>query len=398
MQPEQWAEADLNTFAACPSSYSPSLFFSRYLRAFLPPYFADTAERIGGECGVDFVKLWGWESARLMAREGISEAVGDVQYYASRTDGSALNGATSRIADVYRSAFLRTLAWLKLTGLIGQNDYVEYSLKILPIDPSIWEIESQPIPEWWPKVCGSSGDIETLPEWDQCVALLERKLESGELIAAEGTVVSLPERPLTATEFKLLPLAYLVKGPEFPEVAKVFSALARCVWLKYPQSARPLVIFDGTDMHDWVPLHDPKESMADLTVSPLVARIRSLNINHWQPWRGYHPPLFPSVNLAKPSGKPCQDGISWSYEIEGKRVFWGHDWKIGSLERSSKGQYMSHGQYAIVDRNWLDSWLHEEALRLGHVLRISLQHRKNDYDEPKEFHSYRFIRVSSLIL
>jgi len=333
-----------------------------------------------------------------MVHEGLSEEVGDVGNYASGSYDNLLNGATSRIAEVYRSAFLRTVAWFRLSGLIDQNDYIEYSLKMCPIDASIWEIESQSVPEWWPKVSSSSPEIETLPEWDQCVGMVTKELEGGQLLAAEGAVIPSLERPLTASEFKLLPMAYSVEGPEIPEASKAFHALGACVWLKFPQTTRPLVIFDGTDMHGWIPLHDSKESLANLIVRPLVARVRSLNINHWQPWRGYHPPFFPSLNLAAPSGRACKDGTSWFYEIQGQKVFWGHDWKIGSLERSSKGQFMLHGQYAIVDREWLDLRLDDEGLRLGHVLRISIQHRKNEYDEPKTFHSYRYIGVSSLIL
>jgi hypothetical protein len=333
-----------------------------------------------------------------MEREGLSETLGDIAHYVSGYRESCLNGATSRIGEVYRSAFLRTVAWLELSGLIDQNEYAEYSLKMCPIDPSIWEIASQSVPEWWPRVSRSSPDIETLPEWDQCVGLVAKELEGGQLVAAEGAVVPSFDRPLTASEFKLLPMGYSVEGPEIPEASKVFSALGACVWLKYPQSTRPLVIFDGTNMRGWIPLHDSKESIADLIVRPLVARVRSLNINQWHPWHGYHPPFFPSVNLATQNGRPCKNGTSWFYETEGQKVFWGHDWKIGSLERTPKGQFMLHGQYAITDRKWLDLRLDDEGLRLGHVLRISLQHRKHEYEDAQVFHSYRFIGVSSLIL
>lgn len=396
MQPDQYS--DLNAFANCPSSYTPPLFFSRYLRAFLPPYFADTAERIGKQSNVDFTQLWGWESARLMACEGISEVVGDVGNYASGSYHNYLNGATSMIAEVYRSAFLRTVAWFRLSGLIDRNDYIEYSLKMCPVDPSIWEIESQSAPSWWPRVSSSSPDIETLPEWDQCEGLLGKEFGGGRLVAAEGAVIPSLDRPLTASEFTLLPMGYSVEGPETPEASQVFHALRGCVWLKFPQSERPLVIFDGKDMRGWIPLHDSKDSIADLTVRPLVGRVRSLNINQWHPWHGCHPPFFPSVNLATPNGRPCKDSTSWFYETEGQKVFWGHDWKIGSLERSSKGQYMLHGQYAIAERKWLELRLDDQGLRLGHILRISIQHRKNEYDEPQIFHSFKYIGMSNLIV
>lgn len=396
MYPDQYS--DLDKFANCPSNYIPPLFFRRYLRAFLPPYFADTAERISAQTNLDFIQLWAWESYRLIETEGLSETLGDVSYYVSGFRDGQLNGATSRIGEVYRSAFLRTVAWFRLGGWISEDDYVEYSLTVCPIDASIWEISPQAVPDWWPNVSGSSSEVETLPEWAQCENLATREVEGGQLFAAEGAVIPSVERRLTSSEFKLLPFGYSVKGPAFPEASNVFSSLRACVWLKYPCSPRPLVIFDGADMRGWIPLHDPQASIADLIVRPLVARVRSLNINHWQPWHGYHPPFFPSVNLATQEGRPFKDVASWYYEFESRKVFWGHDWKIGSLERTLKGQFMLHGQYAVVDRGWLESQMRDMELRLGHVLGISLLHRKNEYDNPQIFHACRYIGVSRIIL
>ncbi|MGB7590377.1 MAG: hypothetical protein WBO19_03960, partial [Terriglobia bacterium] len=58
------------------------------------------------------------------------------------------------------------------------------------------------------------------------MGLVAKELEGGQLVAAEGAVVPSFDRPLTASEFKLLPMGYSVEGPEIPEASKVFSALA----------------------------------------------------------------------------------------------------------------------------------------------------------------------------
>lgn len=213
MEADQYS--DLNAFANCPSGYTPPLFFFRYLRAFLPPCFADSAERIGKQSNVDFTQLWGWESARLMAYEGVPEVVGDVGNYASGSYHNYLNGATSRIAEVYRSAFLRTVAWFRLSGLIDQNDYIEYSLKMCPIDPSIWEIESESVPAWWPKVSSSSPEIETLPEWDQCEGLVRKVLGGGQLVAAEGAVIPSSSDRLPRASLRSFPWGTRSKVPRF---------------------------------------------------------------------------------------------------------------------------------------------------------------------------------------
>jgi hypothetical protein len=389
---------DLELFAKCPPDYRPSRFFTRYLRSFLSPYFADTADRLTERTGVDFVRVWGWETARLAEACGIPERLGDVGQY-TWSSGDSLLGATSKIGEAYRSAFLRVLAWLKHADLVDDNTYIEYSLKLCPVEPSSWDIEPQAPPEWWPRASGSGSEIETLREWEQCLALVDKELEGGRLMAAEGAVIPSVERELTATHFTMLPFGYTVKGPLLPDAETVFSALDHCLWLKYPQSERPMVLFDGGAIQGcWIPIHDKLEKIADLQLYPLVAAVGFPNINIWQPWRAYHQMFFPSMNLAQPRGRACRSDSAWAYEIDDKRPFWVHDWKLGSLERTSEGEYMLHGQYAMADSSWLNSFLEDKGLRLGHVLGLSLKHRKYKHEAPKIFDSYRLLNVSSLIL
>lgn len=395
MDPNQYF--DLNLFASCPPAYSPRRFFTRYQRSIVPPYFSSIADRLTRQTGVDFVRLWGWESARLMEAHGLRETVGDVGNY-TYFSGNSLIGATSRTGDVYRTAFLRTVAWFRHAALIDENEYVEYSLKLCPVDPSLWEIEPLPQPDWWPRATASSSDIETLPEWEQCLALVDKEIEGSRLFAAEGAVIPSAERKLTLTEFVLLPFGYSVQGPDLPGPEAVFSDLDRCVWQKHPESLRPLVLFDGDEIRDWVPIHDLKKSIGDLCVHFLLGVVWPLNINHLQPWRGYHRMFFPSASLAQPGGRASKDEAGWSYQVRNKKLFWGHDWKLGALERTNEREYMLRGQYALVDPTWLTSFLESEGLRLGHVLRLSLKHRKYDHETPRVFDSFRLLNVSPVIL
>ena len=64
---------NLELFSRCASTYKPPLFFSRYRRAFLPPYYSDVAEGISRKTKMDFTQLWGWECERLMKSLGIPE-------------------------------------------------------------------------------------------------------------------------------------------------------------------------------------------------------------------------------------------------------------------------------------------------------------------------------------
>src|SRR4029077_7272289 len=114
--------SNLELFAECPPSHTASQFFNRYLTAFLPPYYSVIAKKLCRR-GIDFLYLLSWDSARLMRELAIPERVGDVGNYSQNRSDGTLNGSSSRIGEVYRSTFLRTLAWFYAHRLINEEEF-----------------------------------------------------------------------------------------------------------------------------------------------------------------------------------------------------------------------------------------------------------------------------------
>lgn len=330
----------------------------------------------------------------------IPDGVGDVGSYTQHSREGHLNGASSNISEIYRSAFLRTLAWFSARKLISDEHFIEYSLFQCPIDLSLWDIASSQCPDWWPRTSIHGADelkIETLSEWLDCAELIGRSVEDGELLAAEGATVPIKSDLLFSAAFKLYPFAYSIEGPNIPSGEEMYSELRRCFWMKYPLGEKPVTIFGAKDLHNWMPIHDYSQRVSDLNIWYLIGRIKSLNINQWQPWRGLHPPFFPSLNLVDMSGRACSDASSWYYEVEGNIRCRCRDWKIGSLERGDNGQYMLHGQYAIADPKWIAAFLASKQLRLGHLLRMSVKYRRYRYDEAKEVQFHKLFNVGRIV-
>jgi len=167
--------------------------------------------------------------------------------------------------------------------------------------------------------------------------------------------------------------------------------------MKYPLGEKPMTILGAKDLRNWIPIHDHSKRVGDINVWFLVGRIKSLNINQWQPWRGWHPPFFPSLNLVELSGRACSDANSWIYEVDGTIKFRGRDWKIGSLERGDRGQYMLHGQYSVADPKWIAAFLASRQLRLGHVLKMSVKYRKYKYDDAQEVEFHKLFNVGRIV-
>ena len=162
---------ELQVLAGCPSTYTPPLFFTRYCRAFLPPYFADTADKISEKTKINFTQLWGWECERLMTSLSISQETGDVSSYTGGGRRGNLAGASSAVSEVFKSSFLRCTAWFHLQGLLSREEFIVYSIKLCPIDLSLWDIQTSAPPDWWPRSDPQPKEISALTEWEQCSQL-----------------------------------------------------------------------------------------------------------------------------------------------------------------------------------------------------------------------------------
>jgi hypothetical protein len=387
---------ELQVLAQCPSTYAASLFFTRYNRAFLPPHFADTAEKISKKTRTNFTQLWAWEFERLMKSLGIPEEVGDVSSYTQggRSKGN-LPGASSRVSEVFKSAFVRCVAWFHLQKILSKEECLEYSMTVCPIDVSLWDIKTGAPPDWWPRSGVQSKEISTLPEWNQCCQLSDLNVNRYKILAAEGAVIPATEQ--LRSHFSLIPFAYSIHGPVGDVCKKIHRSLKQTFWMKYPVSEHLIAVFDGPNVDDWVPLYDPSDTFDGLEVYPLVAGMRFLHINVWQYWRGIHPPLFPTPHLFAQKGSVGHDAESWYYEKNGQRVFEGRDWRIGNIERTDEKEYQLTGQYALCDSEWVDEFLEKYGLRLAYVLHMSVLQRNREYEDPKESRSCALLNLSSIV-
>ncbi len=395
-EPELEGYSELAILAGCPSTYIPRLFFTRYRRAFLPPYFADTADKISEETRVNFTQLWGWEFERLMKSLGVPEELNEVSSYTQGPGPKGnLPGASSTVAEALKSSFLRCIAWFRIQQLLSREHFVEYSMKVCPIDLSLWDIATGALPDWWPRSYPQTREVSTLAEWDQCTQLPEHTVGGRQVFAAEGAIV--PATQAIRSYFSLLPFAYSIQGPVGDVCDRIHRQLKRKVWMKYPGSNNSVSVFDGPELKGWIPLYDSSEVIEGVEVHPLVAGVRFMHINIWQYWRGLHPPFFPTFNLFVKDGSVAHDGEGWFYQSAGDHLFEGHDWKIGSLERIRDGEYELTGQYALCNPDWVNGYLERTGLRLAHVLQLSIMQRNREYEDAKEFHNCRLLNLGSLL-
>ncbi len=383
-------------FAQIANDYEIHIFFSRYVRSFVPPWFDETAAEIQRNTGRDFKRIWGWAFDQFMNATNTAYELGTVGRYSFGLYGDMALGATSRISEIYRTSFVSTVDWFARQGWLDESFAAEYCLKICPLDPSLWEIGYSSKPEWWPNA-GAEAEITMITEWSACESLVELRQQNFRLFVAEGTITPNPDRPLISTAFRLLPFAYRVHGREILSAESVAALIGRAFWQKAPTAPRPICMFEGS-FSGWVPFFQRTAQAKDLEVLPLIARIHNTNINQWHPWRGVHLPFFPALSLID-GGRPDHDNFSWVYRNEADSVtFRASDWKTGTLERINTNKYMLHGQYAFADQEWLANRLEKENYRLGFVLSTFVKQRKDEYAEAKKMHQHQLLDFSPIIV
>ena len=386
-------------FAEYKNNHEVNSFFREYIQAFVPPWYFMKASEMAESTGRDFLRPWSWAFEKLMQTTRTAYELGVISHYCYDPTGDSLAGATSKIGEIYKSSFVKTIDWFVLNGWLDPELAKEHALAICPLDFSLWDISSVSVPEWWPK--GSRieklDQVSGLPEWQACRELI--KIESGGnlLFGAEGAVLRPGSgRPTISTFFKILPFAYAIRGSDLPPPKLIARFLKRNFWQKAPTSNEPLSLFSPS-FEGWMPFFQNAAIAGDMLIVPLLSRMEPNNTNIWQWWRGHDAPFFPAESLVT-EGQPGFDATSWFYALEGGQVCRVRDWKMGTLELSNSNEYPAHGQWAFADSKWLYNILESNDWRLGYVLSMDVRHRKEPYSKAETLHFDDFIQLSSVIL
>lgn len=162
-----------------------------------------------------------------MAKEGLEASTRAGEYWGARRSQEVFCPADTRISEVYRSAFLRALAWAYLRGSLGEEEALFFASKTCPVDLALWRVSFGQAPSWWPFASSSEGPLDLTPTkvWAQLAKILEGQNGSIEdglsatwanriLLAASGPVSHAP-RP---SELTVLGAFQACLGPDAPNL------------------------------------------------------------------------------------------------------------------------------------------------------------------------------------
>jgi hypothetical protein len=389
--PQVSSKHSLEVFA-CPSDYSPTRFFTRYCKQYVAPIYHMHLSEIGRTKGTDIIQLWGWTFDRLADKLAIKRDADDFGgYVAQRKDGT-IPCASSRVSEVYKSAYLRVLEALWSANLLDDATYRALSTIVCPVDFSFWDIGVIERPGWWPQASTKMEGLESKDEWQRTSELASRDIDGKQLIFAAGPC-SAPDDELQSIRFSLVPFGYKVTGSRLPTPERIAELLYRPTWSVDVMQNKRLSFFE-VPLSKWESSGQEGIRIGDLLLVPLLARIESTNINCWQYWRGMSPLMFPTAPLAR--GTVAVGPKEWSLEADSKRVFSGYNWTQGPLQRL-RFNFNDAGQFASADPTWLEAALNERGFKLAFVLSHEYRIRKSEYSDHDESTFAKLLHFSSLI-
>ena len=375
--------ATLNSGSA-PENFQTDPFFTKYSRTFLPPIYTDSAKQIEARSRVPFVRQWAFEWHRILQNIGKQPST-DPLYFWGNEHSDHYVAIDFELSEVYRSAFLRALAWAVMVGALSVTDAEYFALKTCPIDLGLWRLKSTSQPIWWPKADEREGRPNTIPAeiWKQVEALWNRQQAKGDkwiVAEASGRVFE----TTTIYDLEIFGIFQACQGPSAPNLDELINWYK---WRNYAQHDACSLCFEGI-----VERTSPDtlaQNFGDWSVLPVACRILPYTIPRWQFWRIYRGIWLPAPFLScNPLTFRCSDDALIADDGEKIIGKW-TDWTKGLREKITANLSPATGQHLLVQRENIETFAEESNLVFCWVCRLTGYHRKYDYEPYEQFVEYR---------
>lgn len=334
-----------------PKDFEEQSFFLHNMTQFLPPVYRSEAEAISGCGGISFLRQWGYEWACATERANVplnTEAL----RYAGRPDRDHLVAFDCLLSEVYRSSFLRSLAWAVEQGTMTPSECKYLSARTLPIDLGLWAVNSVAVPDWWPRPSEPQGAIDTIPGqiWRLLSDLYVRNVgedegwtiayATGRVHEGKGihdlTIRGCFQRCVNPTQ------------PDLPLIAEWCDTRAQ-EW-----DAVNELQFEGRLENQ--PPAGFAAGVGGWDILPCSACVRLRTVPRWQHWRGRRGIHLPCAFLGgdevtfRPDRRELlveDDGGIWAKWL---------DWPYRLREKDEANLSPSCGQHLLVCRNRIDAF------------------------------------------
>lgn len=386
--PPNWVALNSGT---APKDFEFEPFFTKYSRNFLPPVYSDLAEEIEATERISFVKQWAFEWHRILDAIG-KKPSRDSLYLWGREDSEHYIAIDFELSEVYRSAYLRALAWAIMIRALSENDARFLAMTTCPIDLGLWRLRPTSIPVWWPKTREPEGKIDTVPA--QIFGHVERLWEE-QRAQGDGWVIAKADGRVhegnTIYDLEIFGLFQVCQGPSVPNLENLTDWYR---WRNNVQYSPCSLRFEGVVKQ--ISPANLSQNFGDWNVVPVACRVTPHTTPRWQFWRMYRSIWVPAPFLTSNSLTfRCSENSLIICDKEEIIAKW-TDWTDSLREKTTANLPPSTGYSLLVQRTRIETFAEESHSVFCWVCRLTGYHRENDFQPYVSFvdyHQYGTTRI-----
>jgi hypothetical protein len=366
-----------------PRDFRPDPFFARYVKNFLPPAYVDRVRFLEQQSSLPTWKQWSYEWHLAMKRLNLTPSRRELDDWHRRfPDGERYAGVDMMLSEVYRSAYLRMLAWARNQGI--PSAVLQYFSAITcPVDLDLWKVAPQRKPEWWPHIqrAQSQFDMIELDIWQQVETLWRQNWiepNKSAIMAACGVLCH-------HNVFYHLEITGFFQrriGPNAPALADVAD------WHNSTKNARETILtihrpsllrFSGsmTNMQS----EFQQQRLADWILLSAIGPAEPAAVHRWQMWRLDCPIWLPAPHL---SGSPlkviCQTDAIVAQNDTGEIGRW-RDWGDGLSEVVVEGLPSKSGQVLHISRNIIEQFARQKEIVFCWLCQLTRYSKESERQE-----------------
>jgi hypothetical protein len=367
-----------------PSDFSVHPFFQKYVKTFVPPYYDWLAGLIEENELIAFRRHWAFEWKQLVDENAVSLTDRTLYFwFGSRDDKERVAATDTRLSEIYRSAFLRSLAWAISTERLSSDSAMLFATDTCPVNLDLWKLRVNEKPDWFPTAEEATGTIDTVPSqiWRHVEQLWNNQLDSEWRILETSGMVLDGE---STYDLQIQGLFQKSHGPSIPSLESVFNWCHDEVQLSARLDGR--LRFSGVIFQErnkkWIRQFD------DWSFAPAAGNLNANSFARWQYWRSHRRIWLPTPFLGSRLKFDCSEENLNVYEGDDTVAKW-FDWLDGLTERYNVQLPMPTGQCLQIRAKTIDAFAQATGSSFCWICRLTAYHRKDTFQPFQEIRDYR---------
>lgn len=366
--------AILNSGSA-PDNFVTNPFFMRYARNFLPPIYMEISMDIQKSKDIPFVRQWAFEWHKILQNTS-EKTSADSLVFRGHEHSEHYGVIDFKMSEIYRSAFLRALAWSIMIDSLLVADAIFFALKACPVDFGLWNLKPRSRPAWWP----SSAEQSQI--WKQVELVWKQRTKEKEWVIGEAT--GRVRENDTVCDLDIFGMLIVKKSKGNIDLTKLSD------WYRYNNIASHREFspyFEGIVRQ--VPFTDLIKDIGGLRVAPVSNQVWPHTIPRWQFWRMYRGIWIPAPFVGRKDLTFCCSKKGLIIE-DGEGIIgkW-RDWTDGLEEKLTANLSPATGQYLLVNRKRLEEVMNRTNSHYCWLCCLRTYHRQHDYEPYQQSTSHK---------